>query len=91
MRKEVPWAFHGCDIIVNAIKYYFNLDVMAIALSAGLHYLDFGGLSPPTLEQIARFDTKFKEAGLLGVVGVEIQPGISNLMVKHALASLDRA
>jgi saccharopine dehydrogenase-like NADP-dependent oxidoreductase len=88
---ECSSIFRGCDVVVNAVQYYFNLDVMAIALDAGLNYLDFGGLYHTTLKQIDQFYDKFRAAGLLAVVGMGGQPGVSNLMVKHALASLDRA
>jgi lysine 6-dehydrogenase len=88
---ECSSEFRGFDVIINAVQYYFNLDVMAIALAAGLNYLDFGGLYHTTLRQISQFDAKFREANLLAVAGMGGQPGISNLMVKHALASLDRA
>jgi lysine 6-dehydrogenase len=81
----------GCDVVINAVQYYFNLDVMAAALSAGVDYLDFGGLYHTTLEQMKQFGDKFLEKGLLGIAGIGAQPGISNLMVKYALESLDRA
>ena len=81
----------GCDIVINAVQYYFNLDVMAAALAAGVHYLDFGGLYHTTLEQMKQFGDKFREKGLLAIAGMGAQPGISNLMVKYALESLDAA
>ena len=88
---ECSSLFKGYDVIINAVQYYFNLDVMAIALDAGINYLDFGGLYYTTLEQIAQFDDRFRAAGLLGIVGMGGQPGVSNLMVKYALESLDKA
>jgi saccharopine dehydrogenase-like NADP-dependent oxidoreductase len=88
---ECSSTFRGYDVIINAVQYYFNLDVMAIALETGLNYLDFGGLYHTTLKQIDQFDDKFRAAGLLAIVGMGAQPGVSNLMVKYALASLDRA
>jgi lysine 6-dehydrogenase len=83
--------FAGCDVVINSVQYYFNLDVMAAALAAGVHYLDFGGLYHTTLEQMRQFGDKFREKGLLGIAGMGAQPGISNLMVKYALESLDTA
>jgi saccharopine dehydrogenase-like NADP-dependent oxidoreductase len=81
----------GYDVVINAVQYYFNLDVMAAALSAEVHYLDFGGLYHTTLEQMKQFNEKYREKGLLAVAGMGGQPGVSNLMVKHALTSLDKA
>ncbi len=88
---ESSSVFRGCDVVINAVQYYFNLDVMAIALASGLSYLDFGGLYHTTLQQINQFDHKFKEANLLAIAGMGAQPGITNLMVKYALTSLDKA
>src|SRR5271165_5226299 len=82
--------FRGYDVVINAVQYYFNLDVMVIALNAGVNYLDFGGLYHTTLKQIHEFDDKFRAAGLLGIVGMGGQPGVSNLMVKYSLESLDK-
>jgi lysine 6-dehydrogenase len=81
----------GCDVVINAVQYYFNLDVMARALAAGVNYLDFGGLYHTTLKQMKQFDEKYRERELLAVAGMGAQPGVTNLMVKHALANLDKA
>lgn len=89
--EETSSVFRGSDVIINAVQYYFNLDVMAIALDCGSSYLDFGGLYHTTLKQISQFDEKFKEADLLAIPGMGAQPGVSNLMVKYALESLDSA
>jgi saccharopine dehydrogenase-like NADP-dependent oxidoreductase len=89
--KETRVAFQGFDVVINAVQYYYNLNVMAAALKAGANYLDFGGLYHKTLEQIKTFDQSFRSAKLLAVVGMGAQPGISNLMVKHALKSFEKA
>ncbi|MGI0084290.1 MAG: saccharopine dehydrogenase family protein, partial [Nitrososphaerales archaeon] len=88
---ETASAIKGCDVVVNGVQYYFNLDVMEAALEAEVHYLDFGGLYHTTLKQIGQFSERFRRKRLLGVVGMGAQPGITNLMVKHALSRLSRA
>jgi lysine 6-dehydrogenase len=89
--NETSAIFRGCDVVINAVQYYFNLDVMAESLDAGANYLDFGGLYHTTLRQIDMFHKKFEDAHLLAIVGMGAQPGVSNLMVKFALENLDRA
>jgi saccharopine dehydrogenase (NAD+, L-lysine-forming) len=81
----------GCDVVVNGVQYYFNLDVMQAALKARVNYLDFGGLYHTTLKQIRKFDEKYRSNKILAVVGMGAQPGVSNLMVKHALTQLTTA
>lgn len=81
----------GCDVVVNGVQYYFNLDVMEAALRAGVNYLDFGGLYHTTLKQISRYHKSFAKRGLLAIVGMGAQPGVTNLMAKHALSRLTTA
>jgi saccharopine dehydrogenase-like NADP-dependent oxidoreductase len=88
---ETTSVFKGNDVVINGVQYYFNLNVMSAALRAKTNYLDFGGLYYTTLEQIRRFDKHFRNAGLLGVVGMGAQPGVSNLMVKQAIKGFSRA
>jgi lysine 6-dehydrogenase len=88
---ETSTIIRGCDVVINAVQYYYNLDVLEDALAAGVNYLDFGGLYHTTLKQIAQYHKKFEDADLLAVVGMGAQPGVSNLMVKYALEKLDRA
>ncbi len=93
VRKEEETAsvFKGYDVVINGVQYYFNLKVMSAALKARTNYLDFGGLYYTTLEQIRRFNNQFRDSGLLGVVGMGAQPGVSNLMVKQAIKGFSHA
>ena len=87
---ETSAMLRGNDFLINAVQYYYNLDVMAAALNARVSYLDFGGLFHATLKQIEQFDEKFREAGILGIAGMGGQPGVSNLMAKYAAQDLER-
>lgn len=76
------------DVALNAVQYYFNLDVMKAALTARIHYLDLGGLYHTTRKQL-ELDDDFKRAGLTAVVGMGCVPGISNVMARWAADRLD--
>lgn len=89
--SETASAFRGFDVVINGVQYYYNLMVMSAALKAEANYLDFGGLYHKTLEQIRIYNRRFRSARLLAVVGMGAQPGVSNLMVKQALKSFERA
>lgn len=78
----------GADVVLNAVQYYFNIDVMQAALIAKTHYLDLGGLYHTTLKQLELNDD-FKKAGLTAVVGMGCVPGISNVMARWAADRLD--
>jgi saccharopine dehydrogenase-like NADP-dependent oxidoreductase len=88
---ETASTFRGSNVVINGVQYYYNLKVMNAALKAQTNYLDFGGLYHTTLEQISKFDRRFRSAELLAIVGMGAQPGVSNLMIKQALKSFDRA
>ncbi len=90
-QSETASTFRGFDVVINGVQYYYSLNVMSAVLKARTNYLDFGGLYYKTLEQISKFDRRFRSAGLLAVVGMGAQPGVSNLMIKQALKSFKRA
>lgn len=76
------------EATLNAVQYYFNLEVMKAALAARTHYLDLGGLYHTTRKQL-ELDSDFKRAGLTAVVGMGCVPGVSNVMARWAVDRLD--
>jgi len=85
-------ALEACDIVVNALPYAMNLNVMRAALRSRAHYVDLGGLFHMTRRQLA-LDGDFKDAGLIAILGCGSAPGITNMMarvVANRLDALDR-
>ncbi|HXY46449.1 MAG TPA: saccharopine dehydrogenase C-terminal domain-containing protein [Thermoplasmata archaeon] len=90
--KDAPSVvrlLRGAAVCVNAVQYTFNLAVMEAALTAGVPYLDFGGLFHMTRRQLA-LDESFQKAGTLAIPGLGQVPGISNVLAMQASADLDR-
>jgi saccharopine dehydrogenase (NAD+, L-lysine-forming) len=81
-------ALAGAFVVVNAVQYQLNLDVMEAALAAGAHYLDMGGLFHVTRRQL-ELDARFKAAGSIALLGMGAAPGISNLLARHGAEQLD--
>jgi len=79
----------GHAVVVNCTQHDFNLQVMAAALAARVHYLDLGGLFHWTRRQL-KLDQKFKQAGLTAVLGMGCAPGITNIMGHWAADRLER-
>ncbi len=79
----------GTDVVINATNYYMNVKVMKAALASGANYLDLGGLFHTTVEQL-KLHSKFKEKGLLAVVGCGSTPGITNILALHGANQLDK-
>jgi saccharopine dehydrogenase-like NADP-dependent oxidoreductase len=82
-------AIRGYDVVINSTQYYFNLEVMRACLSAGVHYLDLGGLFHMTRKQMPLHD-EFVKANLLAILGVGSTPGMTNVMARYACDQLTR-
>ena len=87
-KPAVVKLLKGADVVVNAVQYTFNLDVMAAALEAHVPYLDFGGLFHMTRRQL-ELDAEFRKAKLLAIPGLGQVPGISNVLAMQACEDLD--
>lgn len=86
--KELVGLLKGQSVVVNCLQHDFNLTVMEAALSAGIHYLDLGGLFYWTQKQL-RLDDKFIRAGLIAVIGSGCAPGITNILAAYGANQLD--
>lgn len=80
-------AVAGSTVLLNTAAYRINLAAMEVALAAGAHYLDLGGLYHVTREQV-KLDLWFREAGLVAVLGMGSTPGKTNVMAAHAVSRL---
>jgi lysine 6-dehydrogenase len=80
-------ALQGATVMVNTASYRINLAAMEAALAAGCHYVDLGGLFHVTREQV-KLDARFREAGLLAVLGMGSAPGKTSVMAARAVELL---
>ena len=81
-------AINDSNVAINAVQYYYNIDIMKASLEANAHYLDLGGLFHTTLKQM-ELNERFKKAGLTAILGIGECPGITNIMARHAVDRLD--
>ena len=51
-RRSIACAAAGVDSCLNALPYYFNLEVATLAVSAGVHYADLGGNTAIVFQQL---------------------------------------
>jgi lysine 6-dehydrogenase len=86
-RAAAAAAIEGAALLLNTAAYRINLDAMEVALAAGAHYLDLGGLYHVTLRQL-ELDARFRDAGLLAVLGMGSTPGKTNVMATRAVGLL---
>jgi saccharopine dehydrogenase (NAD+, L-lysine-forming) len=76
------------DAVVNSTWYELNLQVMQAAISAGIHYLDLGGLYHMTKKQL-ELDKAAKDANVTCVLGMGSTPGTMNVMGAYVAEKLD--
>jgi saccharopine dehydrogenase-like NADP-dependent oxidoreductase len=81
-------TLRGADAALNAVHYYFNLNVMRACLEAGTHYTDMGGLFHNTRKQLLLHE-EFVQAGLTAVLGMGSAPGVPNVQARYAADRLD--
>ncbi|PSN83499.1 hypothetical protein B9P99_01705 [Candidatus Marsarchaeota G1 archaeon OSP_B] len=79
---EVASAIRNCDYAINAAQYYLNLNAMQACLKAGVNYIDLGGLFWMTNQQL-KLNEQFEKAGLLALIGMGAEPGITNVAAAY--------
>lgn len=88
-RSELVRLLRGADVVLNAVVYKMNLDVMRAALEARCSYVDLGGLFHMTKRQL-RLHSEFKKRGLIAILGCGSTPGITNVMAAYGAREMDR-
>ena len=92
---------HACDVLMNATDPRFVMPLYRAALQAGIHYLDMAmSLSRPHQdapysetgvklgdEQFA-LAAQWEERGKLALVGIGVEPGLSDIFARHAADTL---
>jgi saccharopine dehydrogenase (NAD+, L-lysine forming) len=94
---EALLATHHCDVLMNAADPRFVMPQFDAALAAGVNYLDMAmSLSHPDPEEpYARTGVKlgddqfavadeWEQAGKLALVGIGVEPGLSDVFSRHA-------
>jgi lysine 6-dehydrogenase len=81
-------ALRGCDAALSAIPYYFNVDLAALAVEAGVHFCDLGGNTEIVLQQKA-LDARAREQGVTVVPDCGLAPGMVNILAQHGIEQLD--
>jgi len=81
-------AIRGADVLINAIWYEHNLEVMKATIEANIHYNDLGGLFHMTRKQL-NLDEEARQAEVTAVLGGGESPGITNVLVALCAERLD--
>src|SRR5215470_2486257 len=92
---------HACDVLMNAADPRFVMPLYMAALRSGVHYLDMAmslshphPQSPHTMTGVKLGDDQFALAGeweaggKLALVGIGVEPGLSDVFARHAADEL---
>ncbi len=79
----------GAEIVINVALPYQDLPIMDACLEAGVHYMDTANYEP---KDVAKFEyswqwayqEKFKEAGLMALLGCGFDPGVTQAYTAYA-------
>lgn len=79
----------GVNLVVNVALPYQDLSIMDACLEAGVHYIDTANYEPPEIPHFEyswqwAYQDKFKNAGLMAVLGSGFDPGVTNMYCAYA-------
>lgn len=80
---------HKPDLVINVALPYQDLSIMEACLESGVHYLDTANYEPPEEAKFEyswqwAYQDRFKEKGLLAVLGCGFDPGVTGVFTSFA-------
>src|SRR5258706_16043752 len=87
-KEAVLALMRQSDAAMSAIPYYFNFDLAAIAVEAGIHFSDLGGNTEIVFKQ-KTLDEAAKKKGITIIPDCGLAPGMVNILAEHAIRQLD--
>ncbi len=77
-------------MVINVALPYQDLSIMDACLATGIDYLDTANYEPPEEAKFEykwqwAYQDKFKEAGLMALLGSGFDPGVTNVFTAYAL------
>lgn len=80
------------DLVIATMPWRLNRIVLDTAANLGCDYLDFGMPFDSTIEpEYKKYDKIVSDAGIKALIGMGMEPGISDVFAMHASKKLDRA
>ncbi len=87
-KEAVLALMRQSDAAMSAIPYYFNFELAAIAVEAGIHFSDLGGNTEIVFKQ-KTLDEAAKKKGITIIPDCGLAPGMVNILAEHAIRQLD--
>ncbi|MEK4026994.1 saccharopine dehydrogenase C-terminal domain-containing protein [Pseudobacillus sp. FSL P4-0506] len=87
--KEMTLAFKEVDVVLHTGLPENNFYVMQACINAQSNYIDMASVSNDSLWKQLSWDKKFKQAGILGIMGLGCDPGFANIAARYGVDELD--
>lgn len=85
----VAELMRSSDTCLNALPYYFNLSMAALAARSGVHYADLGGNTAIVFQQLELNETaRAHNVSIIPDCG--LAPGMVNILAAQAVRELDQ-
>ncbi|MEW6219480.1 MAG: saccharopine dehydrogenase family protein [Thermodesulfobacteriota bacterium] len=90
--RQVATLIEGCrpQLVINTALPYQDLAIMEACLATGVDYLDTANYEPPDKARFEyswqwAFQERFRERGIMALLGCGFDPGVTNIFCAHAL------
>ncbi|MBL4950781.1 saccharopine dehydrogenase NADP-binding domain-containing protein [Neobacillus sp. YIM B02564] len=87
--KSVASILDDVNVLLHAGIPEFNYSVMQACVETKTHYIDMASDGPDDLLKQLDWGDQFKQAGVLGIMGLGCDPGFSNIAARYAADQLD--
>ena len=84
--KALESAMAGAELVIQASVPRFNAGIQAAALATGVHYMD---LAADSADPYTTSD-EWRQRGRTALIGMGEDPGLSNVLARHAADGMDR-
>ena len=88
--QHVGRMIGGSDVVINASHPRFNKLIMQQAFKKKVNYMDLASYDPPALAAQIGQDSTWRKRGLIAVVTMGEDPGLSNILARRGTDMLDR-
>jgi lysine 6-dehydrogenase len=87
---DVRSALKGMNVCMNALPYYFNVDIAKAAVADGVHYCDLGGNTDIVFQQM-ELDEHAAAGDISVIPDCGLAPGMVNILAAAGIDELEDA
>ncbi len=87
--ERLRGLLRGSDVVLSAVDYVYNLQVLRACIAEKVHYADLGGLFHMS-RKLLELHAEAEAAGITAILGMGGTPGITNMLARAAVDKMDR-